>query len=862
MHSPKGVVQNQHFMNRRLAFVVLIALTPFARAANWPDRPVLHAVRAASQISVDGDLSDAAWQSAPEFTDFTQHDPDDGAPPTMRTSLRIVYDDKAIYFGMKMDDPERPTALLVRRDNFGTYDFISINIDSQHDRLSGNAFTLTPTNVRLDTVLFNDIGEDIAWDGVWDSATKIVPDGWIAEVRIPFSQLRFPEKPSHVWGLNITRRTVRRNEWVRIVNTKKGGTGFVSHFADLDGLEGIHRGRPLEIVPYAVARSDIRSRFDRANPFLDQRAQRADAGLDLKYALTSSLTLTGTINPDFGQVEVDPAVVNLSEFETFYPEKRPFFTEGLNIFRFGDSPASSHFNFLFAPNVFYSRRIGRSPQAGVDADFVTSPEETTILGAAKVTGKLPHGWTIGVLDALTDAERARFIDGTHSGRQQVEPMTNYFVSRMTKEIGDNSRIGFLLTSVNRRLPDELTPTLRKNAVIAGTDGYTWLRNKSWIFEWTAAGSRVSGSEDAIALTQLSSSRYYQRPDADYIEFDPTRKSLSGWSGRAMLSKQTGLWRPNVQVQAYSPGFETNDAGFMQRTDIISTHALVQYVNQEPNQRFRERNLWTGVWINKNFGGDTFERGVFADAFGTLPSYWTYRAALFVMPSAFYDRATRGGPLVRSPFGWTSDLALGSDDRKSFFINADGHFEGYRDDSYVRGGGIGLNYRPASNLTLSVNPYYRRSHDFNQYVTTIADTSATDTFGQRYVFANLEQHSFELATRADWTLSSRLSLQLYVQPFVASGDYHDYHALARARTRDYEPYTPTFSDPDFNFRSVRGSAVLRWEFRPGSALYVVWNENRADVVPLGDFRFRRDFRAIPTAPSHDVFLVKLSYWLPL
>jgi hypothetical protein len=849
-------------MNRRFALFTLIVLAPLARAANWPERPTLHAVRVAQAPSVDGDLSDAAWQSAPEFTGFTQHDPEDGAASTMRTSVRVVYDDKAIYFGAKMDDPEKPTALLVRRDNFGTYDFLSINIDSQHDRLSGNAFTISPANTQLDSILFNDIGEDIAWDGVWESSTKIVPGGWIAEVRVPFSQLRFPDKASHVWGINITRRTVRRNEWVRIVNTRKGETGFVSHFADLDGIEGIHRGRPFELTPYGVARSDVRSRFDRSNPFLDQRAQRMDAGLDLKYALTSNLTLTGTINPDFGQVEVDPAVVNLSQFETFYPEKRPFFTEGLNIFRFGDSPASSHFSFFFGPSIFYSRRIGRSPQAGVDAEFVTSPEETTILGAAKVTGKPGRGWTIGVLDALTDAERARFVDGPRSGRQQVEPMTNYFVSRLTKEIGENTRVGFLLTSVNRRLPEELESSLRENAVTAGVDGYTWFSKKSWIFEWMAAGSRVSGSESAIALTQESASRYYQRPDAGHVEFDPTRTSLDGWSSRAMVSKQTGLWRPIVQVQAYSPGFETNDAGFMQRTDIVSSHALVQYVNQNPNKRFRERNLWTGAWSNVNLDGDTLDNGVFADALGTLANYTTYRAALFVNSAGFSDRATRGGPLVRTTVGWSSDIQLGSDERKRFFVNANSHLEGSRDHSYYRGGGIGLNYRPASNLTLRISPYYSRSYTYAQYVTQFADAAATQTFGRRYVFAGLDQHSFELSTRADWTLSSRLSLQLYLQPFVASGDFHDYRELAAARTRDYIPLAAPSSDPDFNFRSVRGSAVMRWEFRPGSALYVVWNENRADVAPVGNFRINRDFRAIPTAPSHDVFLVKVSYWLPL
>jgi hypothetical protein len=850
-------------MSKRAA-LTLIALTLCAapsRAANWPEHPILRAVRVSKPPVIDGDLSDPAWQSAPEFTDFTQHDPDDTKPPTMRTSIRILYDDKAIYFGARMDDTHRPTALLARRDSFVQTDFLSINIDSQHDRLSGAAFTVYPSGTQVDSILYNDIGEDGSWDAVWDSATKTLADGWVAEVRVPFSQLRFPEKPVHVWGLNITRRTVRNNEWVRIVNTPKGQTGFVSHFADIEGIEGIHRERPLELVPYAVGRSDVMTRADRSNPFIDQMKFRNDAGLDVKYGITSNLTLTGTINPDFGQVEVDPAVVNLSQFETFFPEKRPFFTEGVNIFRFGDTPAQSHFNFFFSPQVFYSRRIGRSPQAGVDAKYVAAPQETTILGAAKLTGKAGSGWTLGVLEALTDAERARFIRAGVDGRQQVEPTTNYFVSRATKEIGDTARIGFLATSVNRRLPNELSH-LRENALTLGTDGYTWLYKRNWILEWAGTGTRVSGSEDAIALTQLSSARYYQRPDAGHTEFDPTRTSLSGYGGRVQLAKQTGDWRPNFSVQAYSPGFEINDVGFLQRTDIISSHALVQYVNQRPSKNYRERQVWFGAWQNRNFDGDVLEPGFFVDHFATLQSFWNYRAALFVTPGAFSDQLTRGGPVARTPYSWSAEWSFSSDERKKFYFETYGSFGRSGDDSYHRSLGTTLNARPSSNLVLSVAPYYSRSHDYTQYVREEADPAATGTFGTRYVFADLEQRTFELGTRADWTVSSRLSFQLYLQPFIAAGDFHDYHSLARARTKDFEPYTKTISDPDFNFRSVRGSAVARWEFRPGSALFIAWNENRADVVPLGDFRFRRDLRAIPTAPSHDVFLVKVSYWLPL
>jgi hypothetical protein len=835
---------------RFLVTLVLLVGSPFARAANWPDRPTLRAVRATSPITIDADLSDPAWRTAPEFTDFTQHDPNDGEPATMRTSFRVLYDDDAVYFGAIMEDPGPPTALLARRDSFGTSDFLSINIDSQHDRLGGAAFTVYPSNVQVDSILFNDIGEDASWDGVWESASKVVANGWVTEIRVPFSQLRFPEKPSHTWGINVTRRTVRNNEWVRIVNTRKGETGFVSHFADLTGLDGIRRGRAFELVPYGVVRSDVLTRADRLNPLLETTDHRIDGGLDLKYALTSTLTLTGTINPDFGQVEVDPAIVNLSQFETFYPEKRPFFTEGLNIFQFGDSPAQTHFSFISSPRMFYSRRIGRSPQAGIDAEFVAGPQETTILGAAKVTGKVGKS-SVGVLNALTDTERARFVDGLESGRRHVEPMTNYFISRLTHEIGGGSRVGMLVTSVNRRLADELKG-LRENALLLGLDGYSSF-GQGWIFEWAGMGTRVSGSEEAIARTQSSPAHNFDRPDAGHVELDPTRTSLTGYAGKLMLSKNTGLWRPNLQVHGYSPEFETNDAGFMQRADIISGHAIMRYVNQEPTKRFREKNLRIGAWTNRNFDGDTLERGLFADHFSTFANYWNYRTAVYVVPGAYSDQRTRGGPLVRTAMSWIAEGELGSDDRQRFIGEVETRIEESEEGSWAREGGVELSYRPAPNVFLSVEPYFVRSRDRHQYIAT--------TNGQ-YIFAELEQRTFEIATRVDWTRSPRLSFQLYLQPFIASGDYHDVHALARPRSDDYVPYAGTLTEPDFNFRSVRGSAVARWEFRPGSALYVVWNENRADVEPIGDFRFRRDLRAISTAPSHDVFLVKMSYWLPM
>lgn len=802
-------------MRLRALLIAVFLLPPALHAANWPERPTLRAVRAVTPPAVDGDLSDPAWQNAPEFTDFTQQDPEDTMPGTLLTSVRIVYDDEAIYFGAKMADTQPPAAQLARRDSFTQSDFLAINIDPQLDRLSGNCFIVNPVNVQVDTVLYNDIGEEDSWDGVWQSAARIVPDGWVAEVRVPYSQLRFPDKDVHVWGVNITRRIVRKNEIVRIVNTPKGQTGFVSHFADIVGIEGIRRGRPLELVPYTVARSDFRSGFD--GP-VDRSETRAEGGLDLKYALTPTITLTGTINPDFGQVEVDPAVVNLGQFETFYPEKRPFFTEGVSNFRFGDTPAPARFGFIRAPDNFYSRRIGRDAGGG----------DARIYAASKLTGKLPGGWSIGVLDALTDAS-----DGT-----------NYFVSRGTKEIGDGARVGFMATSVNSRE--------RRSAATAGVDGYVSFREKSWILEGSLTGSRISGDEDQITAAQLSPARYYARPDASHVEFDPSRTSLSGWGGRAQISKATGVWRPIVQVQAYSPGFETNDIGFMQRTDIISGSAVMRYSDQTPTRRTRERNVRFGTWQNRNFDGDTVEKGAFADWFVITSNYLRPRAALFVLPASFDDRLTRGGPVVRRRAAWQSEAGFETDERKKVVYELGARFSKSRDGSYERNFELEISARPSSNLRLEIEPEFSRVHEYSQYVARVGD---------RYVFAELEQRSFEIGARADWTLTPALSLQVYIQPFISAGDYHDFHELAAPRSHDYVPSTYSESR-DFNFRSVRGSAVVRWEFRPGSALYLAWNENRATEEPIGDFRLGRDLRAIPGAPSHDVFLVKVSYWLPM
>ena len=866
--------------NQRIAFALLFFNIVFAavvRAEETKPRPTYQAVRATTPPVLDGDLSDPVWATAPEITGFTQRDPNEGQPATQQTKVRIVYDDEAIYFGALMEDSGKATPLLARRDSdLNNGDYMRISIDSQHDRKSGVGFVVSASNVQMDMTLFNDIYDDMSWDAVWDSAAKITPQGWIAEVRIPYSQLRFPDQAVHVWGFNVSRWNARLHESSRLVFSPKAESAFISRFADLTGIEGIKPKRAFEVVPYGVARNDFHSKFN--NPFIPSSSQAMDAGVDVKYGLTSSLTLTGTINPDFGQVEVDPAVINLSQFETFFPEKRPFFTEGASIFNFGNGPANSRWGFNMSfPTFFYSRRIGRSPQGFVDpqyidglretglgVEFVDGPGQTTILGAAKVSGKIGKGWTIGVLDALTDKERAWYSAGSIVGQQTVEPMTNYFVARAMKEYGKDSRIGFMLTSTNRRLTDNLEPRLREASYFAGVDGYTLFKDKTWILEWLGGSSLVSGSESAIASTQLNSARYYQRPDAGHVEFDPTRTSLSGWMSRVMFAKQKGKWRPNVQVQALSPGFELNDVGFLPRVDSISTHAVLNYQDTDVKKYTREVSAWVAKWQNFNFDGDVIGNGLNSSLYVEFKNYMWMAAWTGARVGTIDDQKTRGGPAARNAGSHFIGGELGTDSRKRYTFYVGGELVPIDDGGHANSMWTTLTYRPSPSLRLSLSPSYSDNRTFAQYVTRQRNAGYAPTFGDKYVFATLDQESFELGMRADWTMSSRLSLQLYLQPFIASGHYYEFKHLTRPRDDEYTPMSTAAVglNPDFNFRSVRGSAVVRWEFRPGSALYVVWNENRSDVAPIGDFRFRRDLSALPGAPSEDVFLVKFSYWLPI
>ena len=851
--------------------------------------PVVHSVRATAPILVDGLLNDEVWLRAPAVTSFTQRDPEEGKPVSEATEMRIAYDDNALYVGARMHDrePARIARQLARRDQNAEADSFSVFLDPHHDHVTGAAFAVSAAGVQRDATIYNDSSTDDSWDAVWESAVKIDDTGWSAEIRIPYSQLRFSRSAQHTFGLNAMRYIQRKKEEAWMVHVPKTENGLASRMGHLDGLDGVSPHRTVEFMPYVVSRAEY-VEPEAGDPFNDGARAFAGTGVDLKYRVSSSLSLDGTINPDFGQVEVDPAVVNLTAFETFYEEKRPFFIEGANIFsNFGRGGANNFWGFNRAdPMLFYSRRIGRAPQGSASGDFVEQPTSTTILGAAKLTGKTKRGWSLGLLDAVTGREWAKAVTGLEQTESEVEPLSNYFVGRAEKELGRRAAIGALGTAVNRdlRAPD-LRADLPAQAYIGGIDGYYFLESKrEWVLNGRIAGSHLTGSTDAITGLQNASQRYFGRPDATHVELDPTATSLDGWTGTLNLNRNAGVHQVNAALWSVSPGFDSSDAGFTFAADRAGMHAVYQWRNPKVNRFARSRFLALAKFYTWNFARELQGDGFFAIGNVELKNYWSVFANGGVFRETQDDRATRGGPSMLNPSAATGFIGVESDGRKTVSIGGNVNFNRNDVGGWSRGLGLNVRYRPAAALEISAGPGFDRNHNLSQYVDTFADPIVADTYGSRYVFSTLDQKEFSLQTRVNYVMSPKMSLQVYMQPLVSVGHYTGFKQFARPRTFDfialdaspgsltYDPaalqYTAVpadggapfqFDDPDFNFKSLRLNAIYRWEWRPGSAIYVVWTEQRHDDAYPGQFQLGRDLGSTFSAPANDVLMFKLAYW---
>ena len=812
------------------------------------------AARAAVAPVIDGRDDDDVWHNATVIERFRVFSPRENGEPSFRTAARVAYDARNLYVFVRAFDPSPDSirALLTRRDAESRSDEIIVAVDAYHDRRTAFHFAVNPVGVKRDVAVQDDGNDDNSWDAVWDAGARIDSLGWTAEFRIPLSQLRYAAAPSHVFGFALARVISRTNEQVAWPVLRPSRSAIVSQFGDLIGLVGLASPRRAEIAPYLVTST---ANVPRGGVFRQQG--NVTAGADVKYGLTSNLTIDGTVNPDFGQVEADPSQLNLSAFEIFQRERRPFFLEGQGLFRFDLTCDHG------CQGLFYSRHIGRQPQLSGTYSADDTPSATTILGAAKLTGRLPSGFSVGLLDAVTQAEHG-------AGGATIEPRTNYFVSRAQQDFRQGaSLLGAMVTSVNRSLDPFTDGFLRRSANTGGIDGRHRWRDNQWEANGNLAVSRVSGSASAIARTQRTSTRFFQRPDAG-VTYDTTRTSLSGSTARLSVGKiGGGATRYSSIYQFTSPGFEANDLGFVPRAD---QHALIQTfgLQYQQGRHFRQAYYSSAAYLvttaasrmRTAFGGS-------ANAGVQLPNSWWIRGGGGVDQLGSYcDRCARGGPALRENPTRSVYMGFEGDSRMRLAPELNVRLQrGDEGRSSAWAVNPSVDIRLSTRFSGEIGVGYSSELNDAQWVANYGAIGADST---HYTFAHLEQRTLQLRTRLNFTATPTLSLQLYAQPFLTSGAFSNWREFADPRARRYDDRFRTYgsqttlaNNNDFNFKQLRSTSVVRWEYRPGSALFFVWTQERTDSeLDAGSFDAPRDYRTLLGARPRNVFLVKGSYWLSL
>jgi uncharacterized protein DUF5916 len=867
---------------------------PVLRQANGFLAPTVSAERVDHAPVLDGRLDDRAWQSAVPITGLLQRDPDEGRPVSEATEVRIVYDGTALYIGARLfdRDPSRIARRLVRRDSDTPSDEFRLLLDTYHDHRTAFLFAVSPAGVQRDAAAGNDEDSfDESWDAVWQAVAKVDSLGWTVEMRIPFSQLRFSTTPEQVWGVRFERWIQRKNELALFPFVTKIESGMASRFANLAGLRGVNAPRRMEVLPYTVMRQQFHDPVEQGNPFDNGHTTFSGAGLDLKAGVAPNFTLDLTANPDFGQVELDPAFVNLTEFEQFLDEHRPFFVEGASIFKFGGTGGgiNTHFD---TPLLFYSRRIGRPPQGEPTSsgDFSSMPENTTILGAAKLSGKTASGWSVGAVEALTAREYAAVVDTTTGVRRhdEVEPLTNYFATRLKRDLGGGTTtLGIVATATQRDLDRAAMDFLNSAAYAGGVDFQHRWHSQSYSLAGSLSGSYVRGATAAIQSAQFASDRYYQRPDARRLRYDSTASSLAGLAGDLYLNKVSGNWIWSLAGSTMSPGFEVNDLGFQERVDLLAASIAAGHRWTKPVGMFRQASAFLSAKEGWNYDGNRIQRSISGTAYGRFRNFWEANLGVTYNTAVLDDRLTRGGPLAAKPSGWSATGEAYTDNRKAMSVYAYGSYSRTSAGGWYFSGLPQVTYRPSKALSLSLGVQYDAGWGAAQYVARIRDTTATATLGTRYVFAGLRQHSLDASLRANATFSRSLSLQVYALPFTFIGDYAGFKELAARRTyafntygrdngstivRNGEEYTVdpdgagpassfTIENPDFRSRSFRVNAVLRWEYRPGSTVFLVWSQTRSgDFTGVNVGLVNDVHQALFLDRPTNVVMVKVSAWL--
>ncbi|MHB1862926.1 MAG: DUF5916 domain-containing protein [Gemmatimonadaceae bacterium] len=902
------------------------ALSPARLAAQAPTPAAMNvgrtafAARRQGAITIDGRLDEPAWSRAKPITGFYQTQPTQGAAATQRAELRILYGDRAIYIGARMYDSlgargvherlaRRDQLLTLQGDNGTgapsvTSDVLVIHLDTYHDRLGESVFLINPEGVKGDALSIGGSNLDPAWDPVWEGAARVDSLGWTAELRIPYSQLRFSRDSLQTWGLQIQRFVDRLNEWDAWAFVRANETGGPAKYGTLTGIHVDHQPRTAELLPYVLT-GDRFAAATAGDPFHGNAAATERVGADLRYLLTSNLTLDATVNPDFGQVEADPAVVNLSAFETFFPEKRPFFVAGAGAFSFGGTSCMFCSN-TSSLDLFYSRRIGRAPQLGDSVAntslFSDVPDATRILGAAKITGRTANGFTVGVLDAVTGSETARYRTALNGPTllQPVEPLTNYFVGRVKRDYnGGNTIVGGIVTSTERSLGDPmLRGYLRDRAQSGGLDMHHYWADQTYDVRGQIAFSDVGGSASAIARTMESSAHYFQRPDRGAVRdglfttrFDSTATELRGYGAYARVAKDAGNWLWEFSQAARSPGFEVNDISYLSRADYYWVSANLARQWTVPGSWYR--NIVSIVGGQEQFDYEDDRTDLQQQAFigVEFPNYWNLRSYGIHHPAVYDPTMLRGGPVVKRPGYNDIGFGLTSDNRQEVVWGVNG-------DWATGVGALNSNFDVTPSVTFKLGP--NANVDFTptyqdgkglQYVTRTIDPTDSAFAGARYVLSTIHPTSLSLDTRLNMTFTPDVTLELYLQPYFASGHYYSFSEYGAPRTlaqrvfgrdvgtisaqRDATGAVTTyvvdpdgagpapsfsFANPDFSYTSLRGNAVLRWEYRPGSTIYLVWQQQRSGSSVDGSFDLGRDRAALFQDRPINVFQLKINYWI--
>jgi hypothetical protein len=834
-------------------------------------------------IRVDGRLDDEAWRLARPVVDFTQKEPVEGAPATQRMEVRFAYDNDAVYVGARMFAASGTAiqAPLGRRDNLGSQaEHFFVSLDTYHDRRTAYTFGVSASGVRLDRYHSRDDEEsaDPGFDAVWEAKTSVDGQGWSAELWIPFAQLRFNAGNEQVWGLNIGRFTPTLDEevyWVVIPRTVRA---WASRFGVLQGIDGVRPGRRIELLPVIVGSTTMNANRDPNDPFDDGRNLLGRVGADVKMGLGPNLTLDATFNPDFGQVEADPAEVNLTAFATRFPEKRPFFLEGARLMT---TPNQSKF--------FYSRRVGARPTGPANGDYVDYPDTATILAAGKITGRLPSRTSIGVMAAVTGDEFARTAT-TGSPvitRTRVAPTVTYGIGRVQQEFGQlGSTISAQVATLHRSFAegDPLADLLSRDALTYGADTLIRFKGGEYEFTWAGLGTFVSGETKAIEAVQRSPEHYMQRPDKNYGFVDPTRTSLSGYTQTMNFSRVSGRhWLFGISSIYDTVAFDGNQIGQMNGADGIQPSLNVTYRETRPSRVFRAYSVRVAQQNEWNRGWDRQTGNVTTTASATWRNFWTTSLSVLRFFRTRDAKLTRGGPLMMSPHGWTvnanvgnsaasqtrwtAHLAASENELGSMWRRADGTFA----------------FRPGPRWQLSATPSYDRQVDPQQYVSTLGG-GRPETYGSRYIFSYIERSTFATEFRMGFTLKPDVNLDVYAEPFAASGRYYDYGELLAPSSMERIVYGTagttldvkangdrnvragasafTLANRDFNVRSFQSNVVLRWEWRPGSTMYAVWQQNRDARDPVGTRIGLGDaFRSV-RAPGNNILLWKTSFWVPV